>query len=173
MTSASTTEPDLICRVCLTEEARWVSLSLSLGNLDATGRFLTVTEGISCELVGLDELSQGYTLRTWQGGVISGARYAFRALKSPPRQVRLHELSGQLGSGDIWAISSAAVVAVGRLLDQPDVPVNLGGWKMEAEVRRRRSPGDGQSGTAEAVSPRAASASNPVDLTASGSEGQP
>ena len=81
-------------------------------------------------------MARQYGVSNWQGGVISGARYAFRALKTPSRQVCLRELRGQLGSGDVWAISSAAALAVARLLGPP-VEVALDqGWTSEEEIRR-------------------------------------
>ena len=78
-----------------------------------------------------------YGLSNWQGGVISGARYAFRALKAPIQRACLHELRGQLSTCDVWAVSAAAALAVARLLDRsPEFRLDLGGWAMEEEVRR-------------------------------------
>ncbi|HKI37034.1 MAG TPA: hypothetical protein VKA46_34595 [Gemmataceae bacterium] len=140
MTLLTPNDSRLISRIRLTGEGRWVSLSLSLGELAPTTRFLAISERLLYEMAGLDEVAQKYGLSNWQGGIISGARYAFRALKAPPQQVCIHELRGQLGSGDIWAVSSAAALAVARLLARPPAfPVDLAGWKMEEEVWRPRS----------------------------------
>jgi hypothetical protein len=128
-----------------------VSLTLSLGSRDPAARLLTLSEGSSCELTGTDELSRGYTLRNWQGGIISGASYAFRTLGVPFQPLYLRELRGQLGCEDISALSFAAALAVARLLDQPDPPLDLNGWKVEAEVRRRAASGNGPSESHAAV----------------------
>jgi hypothetical protein len=153
MTPLAPDEGRLVCRVQLTAEGRWVSIALSLDDLSPVNRFLTISERFSYELAGLDEPAREYTLSNWQGGVISGARYAFRALKAPPRQVRLHELRGQLGSGDVSAVSSAAAVAVARLLDRPaEFPLDLANWNVEVEVwPPRPSPAGGPSGPAQTV----------------------
>ncbi|MBI3467336.1 MAG: hypothetical protein HY000_30370 [Planctomycetes bacterium] len=126
---------NLICRVQLKGEGRWVSLSLSLGEFSPAPRFLAISEPFLYEIAGLDETAQTYNLANWQGGVISGARYAFRTLRAPLQQVRLHELRGQLSSGDIGAISSAAAAAVAQLLArQLDFAQDLAGWKIETEL---------------------------------------
>jgi hypothetical protein len=124
-----------VCRIRLTGEGRWVSLSLSLGELTSTTRFFVTSERLLYEMAGVDGVARTYGLSNWQGGIISGARYAFRALKAPLQQVCLHELRGQLGSEDIPAVSHAAAVAVARLLARPgDMPLDLSGWKMEEEL---------------------------------------
>ncbi len=111
-------------------------------------------------MAGVDEAARQYGLVNWQGGVISGARYAFRALKAPIRQVCLHELRGRLGGGDVGAVSSAAALAVARLLARPEVPVDLGGWQIE-EVRL--PPTDGGVGE-EIVSPPSEAPAERADL---------
>jgi hypothetical protein len=137
MTLLAPDDNRLIFRVRLTGEGRWVSLSLSLGEPDASARFLTVAERLWYEMKGLDEAAQKFGLSNWQGGIISGARYAFRALKVSPQQVHVHELRGQLGSGDIGALASAAAVAIARLLGRPaEFPVDLTGWKLDEETWR-------------------------------------
>lgn len=135
MTLLAATDGRTICRIQLTGENRWVSLALSLGDIASTSRFLIAAERLVYEMAGVDEAARQYGFSNWQGGVISGARYAFRVLKAPIRQVRLHELRGELGSGDVWAVSSAAALAVAWVLTRSEVPLDLGGWKME-EVRR-------------------------------------
>lgn len=123
-----------ICRIRLAGERRWVSLSLSLGELGSTGRFLVTSERLVYEMTGADEPAQQYGLSNWQGGIISGARYALRALKAPLLQIRLHELRGELRSDDVWAVSAAAALAVARLLSRPPAfPLDLGGWKLEED----------------------------------------
>src|SRR4051794_32985323 len=151
MTLLAATDTRVICRIQLTGEGRWVSLALSLGNLASANRFLVSPEHLLYEMVGVDELARQYGLLNWQGGVISGARYAFRALKAPIQQVCLHELRGQLGSGDVWAISAAAALAVAQLLGRPEVPLDLGGWRVEEEVRKPQAA-EGVSQSASAVS---------------------
>jgi hypothetical protein len=142
MTLLAANDRRVICRIQLTGEGRWVSLALSLGDLDSANRFLVDAERLPYEVAGVDEAAQKYGLSNWRGGVISGVRYAFRALKAPTHQVCLHELRGQLGSGDVWAVSSAAALAVARLLDRPpEFPLDLGGWTVEAEVRRPQPDG--------------------------------
>src|SRR6266446_6091638 len=108
MTPLAANDVGVICRAQLTGEGRWVSLALSLGDLTSANRFLVSAEYLLYEMEGADEQARQYGLLNWQGGVISGARYAFRALKAPTKQVRLHELRGRLGSGDVWAVSAAA-----------------------------------------------------------------
>jgi len=131
-----------VCRILLTGKGRWVSLSLSLGELTSTTRFLVISERLLYEMAGVDGVARTYGLPNWQGGIISGARYAFRALKAPLQQVCLHELRGQLGSEDIPAVSHAAAVAVARLLARPgDIPLDIGGWKMEEELLELPSAG--------------------------------
>ncbi len=131
----------LVCRVQLTGDGRWVSLSLSLSDLAPGNRFVAMSESLVYALVGLDELAKSYGVTNWQGGVISGARYAFRMLKAPHLQVRLRELRGQLNSDDVSAVSAAAAVAVARLLALPaEFPVDLRGWKLETEIWRQRPP---------------------------------
>src|SRR5947209_5162951 len=136
MTLLAANDTRVICRAQLTGEGRWVSLALSLGDRASAKRFLVGAERLVYEIVGVDDLARQYGFLNWQGGVISGARYAFRALKAPIQQVCLHELRGQLGSGDVWAVSSAAALAVARLLARAEVPLDLGGWRMEEEVCR-------------------------------------
>src|SRR6266851_5300354 len=110
MTLLAANDSRVLCRIQLTGEGRWVSLALSLGDLASANRFFVSSERLLYEMAGVDEMTRKYGLSTWQGGVISGARYAFRALKAPSRQVCLHELRGQLSSGDVWAVSSAAAL---------------------------------------------------------------
>jgi hypothetical protein len=133
------TDGKKICRIQLTGEGHWVSVALSLGEIISSGRFLVSCEPLLYEMTAVDEAARDYGLANWQGGVISGARYAFRVLKAHAQQVCMHELRGQLGSGDIGAVSSAAAVAVARLLDRaPEFPLELAGWEMKEEVRRPR-----------------------------------
>ncbi len=124
-----------ICRIQLKREGRWVSLALSIGDLGSGNRFLVPAERLVYEMVGVDDLARRYGLANWKGGVISGARYAFRVLKSPNLLVCLHELRGQLGSGDVSAVSCAAALAIGRLLHRAEVPLDLGGWTLAEETR--------------------------------------
>ena len=140
MTASIQNDGKTICRIKLTGESRWVSLALSLDELGPAGRFVVNSDGLLFELAGADEMSRTYGLSNWQGGIISGARYAFRALKTPLQQVCMHELRGQLNSADIWAVSSATAIAVARLLARhPEFPLELGGWKTEEEVWRSQS----------------------------------
>ncbi|HTU18567.1 MAG TPA: hypothetical protein VMG10_10945 [Gemmataceae bacterium] len=151
------TKPDnrVICRIQLTGEGRWVRLALSLGGLAPASRFLIYSEPLLYEMAGVDEMAREYGLSSWQGGVISGARYAFRALKAPLQQVCLHELRGQLGSGDVGAVSSAAALAVARLLARPaEFPLNLEGWTSEEETSHPQpAEGISQSGKMEPSPP--------------------
>lgn len=147
MTLLAVNDGGIVCRIQLTGEGWWVSLALSLGDITSTNRFLVAAERFAYEMAGVDEVARQYGFVNWQGGVISGARYAFRTLKAPIHQVCLHELRGELGSGDVWAISSAAALAVARVLARSEVPLDLGGWRMEEEVRRPEA--------AEGISPNA------------------
>lgn len=182
MTLFAANDSRAICRIQLTGEGRWVSLALSLGDLASTQRFLVNSERLLYEMAGVDEMTRKYGLSNWQGGVISGARYAFRALKAPSQQVCLHELRGQLNSGDVWAVSSAASLAVARLLRRPpEFPLDLGGWAMEEEVRRPQSEGISPSAKADSsqaeplqeraenrspASEKTATNGNPLDIPA-------
>lgn len=151
MTPRATNDRKVLCRVQLTGEGRWVSLTLSLSDFASATRFLVEADVLRYEMAGVDEAARTHGLSNWQGGVISGARYAFRALKAPIRQVCLHELRGQLGSADVWALSSAAALAVARLLDRPPAfPLDLGGWAVEEEIRSFQG-GDGLSQSAQAT----------------------
>jgi hypothetical protein len=150
MTPLTANDVGVIFRAQLTGEGRWVSLALSLGDLTSANRFLVSAEPLLYQMEGTDEQARQYGLLNWQGGVISGARYAFRALKAPTKQVCLHELRGRLGSGDVWAVSAAASLAVARLLGCPEVPLDLGGWRVE-EVRRPQ-PAEDVSPSTKAVS---------------------
>ncbi len=136
MTLLATDDRRVICRIQLTGEGRWVSIALSLSDRAPDTQFLVSAES-SYEIAGVDDAARKYGLANWQGGIVSGARYAFRALKVPIRQVCLHELRGQLSSADVWAVSAAAALAVARLLDRPpEFPLDLGGWTVEEEIRR-------------------------------------
>jgi len=151
------TKPDrkVICRIQLAGEGRWVRLALSLGGLASVSCFLVRSEPLLYEMAGVDERARGYGFSNWQGGVISGARYAFRALKVPIQQVCLHELRGQLNSGDVWVVSSAAALAVARLLARPvEFPLNLNGWTIEERVSQPPSAeGVSESGKADSSPP--------------------
>jgi hypothetical protein len=157
MTPRAANDSRVICRIQLTGEGRWVSLALSLGGLVSANRFLVSSERLLYEMAGVDEMTRKYGLSNWQGGVISGARYAFRALKAPSQEVCLHELRGKLSSGDVWAVSSAAAVAVARLLARPpEFPLDLGGWAMEEEIRGLQSAnGISQSAKGDSSQPEA------------------
>jgi hypothetical protein len=140
MTTSVQNDSRTICRIKLTGEDRWVSLSLSLGELGSATRFVVSSEGLLYDLAGADDTARMYGLSNWQGGIISGARYAFRALRAPLQQVCIHELRGRLNSGDIWAVSSGAAIAVARLLARsPEFPLELNGWKTEEEIWRSQS----------------------------------
>jgi hypothetical protein len=137
MTPLASNDSTQTCRVRLAAADRWVSLSLSLADLAADNRFVTFSDTLSYEITGLDDVAQKYGLSNWVGGIISGARYAFRALKAPLRQVRLHELRGRLDSSDVSAVSSAAALAVARLLGRPaEFPLDLAGWTVQEEALR-------------------------------------
>ena len=126
----------VVCRIQLTGDGKWVSVALSLGDSESNSMLPVHSDGLLYEFIGVDEDARTYGLSNWQGGVVSGARYAFRALKAPMQQVCLHELRGQLGSNDVWAVSFATSLAVARLLDRPtEIPLELAGWAMEEEVR--------------------------------------
>ncbi len=157
MTLLTASPGEAICRIQLTGEGRWVSLALSLGDLASANRFLVTAESLLYEMAGLDELACSYSLINWQGGIISGARYAFRALKAPIQQICLHELRGQLGSGDVWALSAATALAIGRVLGRPEIPLDLGGWRREEEVRRPQAT--------EGANQNAAVVSSPTEVT--------
>jgi hypothetical protein len=151
------TKPDsrVICRVQLNAEGRWVRLALSLGDLASGAPFLVRWEPLLFEMVGIDEMAHEYGLANWQGGVISGARYAFRTLKVPLQQVCLHELRGELGSNDVGAVSSAAALAVARLLARPgELPLNFNGWTIEEKSSQTPSvEGVSESGKAGSSPP--------------------
>jgi hypothetical protein len=136
MTLLAANDTRVICRTQLTGEGRWVSVALSLADLASANRFLVSAERLLYEMAGADKSARKYGFLNWQGGAISGARYAFRALNVPIQEVCLHELRGRLGSGDVWAVSAVAALAVARLLGRPEVPLDLGGWKLEEEVHR-------------------------------------
>lgn len=122
-----------ICRIRLATDERWVRLTLSLGKPDAGNR-LVIADHTPGAVAGHDEPASSYSPATWQGGVISGARYAFRSLAVPFQPIRLHEFSGQLGSDDLWAISAATALGVAQLLNRPATfPLDLQGWVMETE----------------------------------------
>ncbi len=132
MTLSAASDSTPICGVQLRGDGRWVRVALSLNNLAPTNQFLVGAEILRYQVTGADDAARAFGLFTWQGAVISGARYTFRALKSPIQQVRLHELSGELSSGDVWAVSCAAALAVARLLGRPAaLPFDLRGWIME------------------------------------------
>ena len=153
MTPLAAKDVSGICRAHLTGEGRWVSLALSLGGLTSGNRFVVSAEHLLYEIEGADEQARQYDLLNWQGGVISGARYAFRALKAPTQQVCLRELRGRLSSGDVWAVSAAASLAVSRLLGRPEVLLDLGGWEVQEDHRQQaaedvsRSPVSGRTDT--------------------------
>ena len=83
MTLLATNDSRVICRIQLTGEGRWISLALSLEDLDSANRFLIPSEHLLYEMAGVDEGTRNYGVSNWQGGIISGARYAFRASKDP------------------------------------------------------------------------------------------
>ena len=152
MTIVAAKDSSVVCRIKLAGEGRWISLALSLGDLGSANRFLVAAERLLYEMAGLDEVAHQFSLVNWQGGVISGARYAFRTLKAPIQQVCLHELRGQLANGDVWAVSAAAALAVARLLARPDVPLDLGGWSMQEDCRTQCAQGINEG--AKVVSPQ-------------------
>jgi hypothetical protein len=155
MTVLATNDNRTICRIQLTGEGRCVSLALSLGEIASTPRFLVISDRFLYDMAAFDEMAREYDLSNWQGGVVSGARYAFRALKAPIQQVCLHELRGQLSSGDVWTVSAAAALAVARLLARtPEFPLDLGGWAMEEEVQKPQPVvGPSQSTNADSSQP--------------------
>ena len=110
-------------------------------------------------MAGVDEAARQYGLVNWQGGVISG-RGMPSAVESPHPAGLLARLRGRLGGGDVGAVSSAAALAVARLLARPEVPVDLGGWQIE-EVRL--PPTDGGVGE-EIVSPPSEAPAERADL---------
>jgi hypothetical protein len=140
MTLLASNDSRTICQIQLSKEGRWVSLALSLGERGSSNRFLVSSAPFLYEMTGVDDAARNFGLSNWQGGIISGVRYAFRALKAPVQQVCIHELRGQLASGDIIAVSSAAAVALARLLGRPaDFPLELAGWDMKEEVLQPQS----------------------------------
>jgi len=145
MTPLAANATGVIWQAQLSGEGRWVRLALSLGDLTSANRFLVSAERLLYEMEGADEQARQYGLLNWQGGVISGARYAFRAAKAPTKQVCLHELRGRLGSGDVWAVSAAASLAVAWLLGGPKILVDLGGWRVDGERRPQRAEDGSQS----------------------------
>jgi hypothetical protein len=54
MTTLPPDDGRLICRIQLTGEGRCVSLAISLGDLVPAGRFLTISDRLSCDLVGIN-----------------------------------------------------------------------------------------------------------------------
>jgi hypothetical protein len=151
MTTLTVNDSEMICRAKLTREGHWVSLALSLADLSSANRFLVSAERLLYEMWGTDYEAAHYSLLNWQGGIISGARYTFRALKSPIKQVCLHEFRGRLGSEDVWAVSAAASLVVARLLGRPEVPLELGDWQVEAV--HRGQPAEDGNGSTKVVSP--------------------
>ena len=139
MTPLAANDGRVICRIQLTGNGRWVSVALALGDAAPANQFLVRADRLLYEMSGIDEAARQYDLSNWQGGIISGARYAFRVAKVPIQQVCLHELCGQLSSGDVAAVSSAAALAVARLIDRPEVPLNLDGWTVEEIPRPQRA----------------------------------
>jgi hypothetical protein len=119
MTPFTANDAGVICRAQLTGEGRWVSLALSLADLTSANRFLVSAERLLYEMAGADYEAGQYGLLNWQGGI---------------------------SSGDVWAVSAAASLAVARLLGRPEVPLDLGGWQVE-EVRRAQPAEDGSEST--------------------------
>lgn len=127
---------DTLCRVRFATGGRRLSLTLSVADLRPGVGQVEIAPGVAA---GLDD--PGRQLPGWRAGVISGARYAFRALGSPIRQVRVHEMGGRLGRSEVGAVASAAAVAVARLIggELPALP-DLAGWEVEAEVTKPTPP---------------------------------
>jgi len=145
MTTLTANDAGVIWQAQLSGEGRWVRLALSLADLTSANRFFVSAERLLYEMDGADYEAAHYGLPNWQGGIISGARYAFRAAKAPTKQVCLHELRGRLGSGDVWAVSAAASLAVAWLLGGPKILVDLGGWRVDGERRPQRAEDGSQS----------------------------
>lgn len=123
-----------LCRIRLSKNAQSLIIKLSLEELPLGQFSLSVSDRFTFDVNGLDEQSRDYALSNWKGGIISGARYAFRILKAPVRQVRLHELRGHLGSEDVQILAAATSLAVARLLGKSDnFQIDLDGWNLEEE----------------------------------------
>ena len=130
----------MLCRIKLSGEDRWISVTLSLDESESNNRFVVSSPRIKDEMERVDDLTRTYSLSNWQGGIISGARYAFRALHVPPQQVCIHEMQERLSSDDIGTLSSATAIAVAKLLSQnAEFKLDLFGWKREAEVWKTES----------------------------------
>jgi len=126
---------DRYCLVHLTQDDRWVHMTLSFRGPYKGGNLVTCSEDLHLAVEGTDELAAGYQLSNWLSGLTSGALYAFRSLKIPRRHVFVSDLQGKLGSGDMNALAYGAAVAVATLSDKTLPTLESGTWTVQTETK--------------------------------------
>jgi hypothetical protein len=103
-------------RVRLERSPHWLQLEIALDGAWEGGALLIYPDTRSVNLEGTDEISREYDLDAWQSSIMSGAFYAYRALKLPRRRLIDLRLQGSLGSEDMTALATAAALGVAKLL---------------------------------------------------------
>jgi len=117
-----------------TDQTVWVELVFELREPDGLG-WLVHASDFSCCVEGTDELARSYDLENWESAIKSGIIFvARRANRMPPSPVRLREINGRLGAGDIGGIARAAEAGFAELLNIP-LPHTPEDWNIRVTRR--------------------------------------
>jgi hypothetical protein len=129
-----------VAQVRLAKGEHEIHLVLSLGGECTDGKLVQLIPDAPFSIQGEDEMSAQYKVSNWMSGIISGARYAFRALNIPRQEVRIRECSARLDSSEMEALAYASAMAVYKLANRE--MAGLEGWESTTD-----SPPDGQPST--------------------------
>ena len=112
------------------DPSRWVRVTLSLRPQAAGAAFVEYAPEFLSRITPADQEAGAYQDANWLSGVVSGLGYAWRRWLRPDRGVRVSELRGHLGHGDVGGIAAAVSIAVCELLGEPPGP-GEGEWAVD------------------------------------------
>jgi hypothetical protein len=103
-------------------------LSLRIDSENSSADLVRLGNDAVISIESADELSSNYRAENWMSGVISGALYAFRALRVPRRRLSLEALSGRLRSIDMDALAHCSAAVTASLLEKDLPEIHWENW---------------------------------------------
>lgn len=94
----------------------WVELVFELRKPDGLG-WLVHASDFNSWIEGTDDLARGYDLENWESAIKSGFFFVARQAGRTPPPIRIWEITGRLGAGDIGGIARAAEAGLAELLN--------------------------------------------------------
>ena len=125
---------NLFCALKLSGPEQSCILVVSLGESFRGGNLFRLVPNAVSHIEPRDATAESYSEDNWFAGMMSGARYAFRALKSPLRNIDVWSMEGHLAASATEPLAHAAASAVSKLLDKELAVTMPEGWACQTEM---------------------------------------